>query len=184
MMGCQKRLDMSGKEMSLENWKDIPEWEGWYQVSDQGRVRSVDRNVHYPDGSVRRFKGRLLSIRVGKVGYPAVDLCRQSRRKTYTVHSLIMLAFVGSRPEDMQVRHLDGDKDNCRLSNLQYGTPLENIMDRNVHDTVGRRVLRSDGKTYRMVKQACEDNGVSRAAIIKAAKGEGTCNGYYWEYMK
>lgn len=101
-----------------ENWLPIPGFEGRYEVSDQGRVRSLASGTP-----------RLVSTRIGFGGYRRVTLYLNGRRWHRTVHVLVALAFIGPRPDGMEVRHLDGDQlNNCR-SNLTYGTPTENHLD-------------------------------------------------------
>lgn len=104
-----------------EVWQPIPGWEGFYEVSDQGRVRSL------PD--------RLRKCLIGAQGYPAVDLKHAGKRKTYTVHTLVLLAFVGPRPAAFECRHLNGIRTDNRLCNLAWGTPKENDQDRRRHGT-------------------------------------------------
>lgn len=117
-------------EKQLELWKDIPEWEGRYQVSDRGRVRSLTAHGD------RLPEPRLRKLSHDRYGYPTCALSvRHAVVKTYCVHRLVLLAFVGPRPHGLQTRHLDGDRTNNRLSNLVYGTPLENQADKNSHGT-------------------------------------------------
>lgn len=72
----------------------------------------------------------LLKIKIGKRGYPAVTLVQYSVQRTYEVHRLMALTFLGPRPSaQTEIRHLDGDPLNSRLSNLAYGTKSENARD-------------------------------------------------------
>ncbi len=99
----------------VEQWRPIPGWEGLYQVSDHGRVRSLRTGKILKAGMNRRHRH--------------VALC-SGGGKSFRVHRLVMEAFVGPLPEGMEVRHLDDDPDNNRLSNLVYGTRSENMLDR------------------------------------------------------
>lgn len=118
-----------------ERWVAVPDWEGLYEVSDFGRVRSLDRQVHIagPKPHVRTQRGRILSAPIDNHGYPHVVLYRGSDRRNYGAHVLVMLAFVGPRPAGCVTRHLSGDSTDCRLSNLTYGTQSENCYDRVAH---------------------------------------------------
>lgn len=109
----------------LEIWKPVPGYEGVYDISSLGRVRSVARIDRFG----RSLPERILKHGQHKYGYPVVGLWRDNRQTTRTVHSLIAEAFIGPRPEGMEVRHLDGNRRNCRLSNLAYGTHAENMAD-------------------------------------------------------
>lgn len=117
----------------MSEWRAIPGYEGLYEVSDHGEVRSLDRVVTRHDGA-RQFHPGITLRQNWSGGYRAVNLCRDSRRRTSRVHQLVLLAFVGPRPEDLQqIRHLNGDHADNRLVNLKYGTTSENQYDRVQH---------------------------------------------------
>ena len=105
-----------------ETWKLIPDIPG-YLVSDMGNVRTLKRN-----------NDRLLTTQRVH-GYLRASLWKDGEETRRRVHQLVMLAFVGPVPEGMEVRHLDGSRDNNRLENLAYGTPKENSADRVLHGT-------------------------------------------------
>lgn len=104
-----------------EVWKDIPGYEGRYQASNLGRIRSVNHEV------TRVIKGRVLRPRIRKEGYPIVTLSGAGPKD---IHALVALAFHGPRKEGQQVRHLDGNPENNRADNLAYGTQSENERDK------------------------------------------------------
>ena len=120
--------------MTVEVWKAIEGFEDSYEVSDQGRVRSKDRIIGGPHGD-RRWKGKLLSPPVSGPGYRMATLRRRGSVRNVTVHTLVLEAFVGPRPEGLVCRHLDGDPLNNRLENLRWGTPEENSQDSIQHGT-------------------------------------------------
>ena len=103
----------------MEEWKAVPGFEV-YEVSDQGRVR---RN------------GRTLSPWIGSHGYPSIGFSIGGKVTTFTVHSIVALAFLGPRPMDMEVRHLNGDRSDPRLVNLSYSSHSENELDKRSHGT-------------------------------------------------
>ena len=122
----------------MENWKAIPAWEGWYEVSDCGRVRSVDRKVvaRHPSGPSipRLFKGRVLRAAVSGNGYPMVSLTRPgAKRECRYVHALVLEAFIGPCPQGLEVCHNDGKKPNNKLDNLRYDTRKANSDDTAKH---------------------------------------------------
>lgn len=119
--------------MTAERWRAIPGWAG-YRVSDLGRVKTVTRKLR--DG--RTAGGIVLKLEIGTAGYPMANLHRNGRRRRQYVHRLVMRAFVGPCPPGMEVRHLNGDRLDCRLVNLEYGTHPENIRDQEAHGTSGR----------------------------------------------
>jgi len=109
----------------MESFKPIPDHPG-YEASDLGRVRSLDRVViKHHLGVDREFalQGKVLAFRKHLQGYRAVSL---GNRKQATVHSLVMFAFVGPRPDGAWINHRNGDKADNRLENLEYCTPKQN----------------------------------------------------------
>lgn len=125
--------------------KDIPEFEGRYQVSDTGQVVSLLR------GGAKQLRQAL-----DPSGYAFVHLRKDGRGHTLRVHCLVALAFIGPRPfPAAQVRHLDNDMRNNTLGNLAYGTSRENHMDsgRGISETQEARVYRLllQGRTQRDV---------------------------------
>ena len=110
---------------AAETWKPIPGWEDLYEVSDHGKVRSLDRITSHG----RRVKGKNLRLHRNPFGHVEVSLYRAGRRKLARVHRLMLEAFVGPCPEGMKARHLDDVPYNNILSNLKWGTSSENQYD-------------------------------------------------------
>lgn len=109
-----------------EEWRPVVGYEGQYEVSNLGRVRSLAREVKNGRG-VRRLRERILKPRRrNQYGHAGVVLTGQRHR---TVHSLVAEAFIGPRPEGLEVRHLNGDRTDNRATNLAYGTRSENHRD-------------------------------------------------------
>lgn len=114
----------------MENWRAIPGYEGAYEVSDLGRVRSLDREVHHTDGRVRRLRGALIKPTVMDDGRLTVTLPGKPRRK-HRVHRLVLRAFVGEpEPGQEACHHPDPTPTNNRLSNLRWDSSSENMLDR------------------------------------------------------
>lgn len=117
--------------MTRETWLPVVGFEGFYEVSDLGRVRGIDRRRS--DGSTLR--GRVLVPYLDARGYLRVQLFRHGDRSRPVVHRLVLTAFVGARPEGMVCRHGNGDALDNRLSNLRWGTVAENNRDTVRHGT-------------------------------------------------
>ena len=115
--------------MEKETWRDIPGYEGLYQVSDSGRVRSLDRYIEYSNGKLVFYKSKIIKQSEDKHGRMVLGLYKNKNRKNYFVHSLVALAFIGERPKDHVVAHCDGNNKNNDLSNLRYDTVRENSID-------------------------------------------------------
>lgn len=110
-------------------------FEGLYEVSDQGRVRSLDR-VILRNGNPARYKGRVLKIAPHTHGYRSVVLSDHGAQRSFLVHDLVLTAFVGVRPEKHQGCHNNGLRDDNRLANLRYDTVRGNHADKCAHGTL------------------------------------------------
>ncbi len=121
-----------------EVWKDIPGYEGFYQASSLGRIRSLDRTVKYKDGREGFVFGRILKSSPGTHGYPMVDVSRDGKRRHVGIHILVALTFHGPKPPDLEVCHRDGNRLNAAKDNLRYDTRSNNQMDRVEHGTHNR----------------------------------------------
>lgn len=115
----------------MEVWKDIPGFEGLYQASNFGQIRSVDHYVTCQDrwgNTVNKlFKGRVLKQQFdGKRRYLHVVLSKNGKTKPFNVHRLIISSFLGL-PDCKEVNHIDGDKTNNKLDNLELVTRSENL---------------------------------------------------------
>lgn len=110
----------------MEKWREIPQYEGFYEVSNKGRVRSLDRMVKVRAGGLRKHHGRVLKPGIGKPGYPICALVKHGKQISKNIHQLVMLAFVGPPPKGKEINHIDGDKTNNNLENLEYVTSRQN----------------------------------------------------------
>lgn len=115
--------------MEEEIWKDIPGYEGLYQVSTLGRVKSLGRKIVRNNGRVFTIKEKILKDRIGSSKRPYVALFKDKKRKDIMVHILVALAFIGERPKNYQVLHKDGNILNNKLENLSYDTRQQNAID-------------------------------------------------------
>jgi hypothetical protein len=120
----------------MEEWRPVVGYEGAYEVSSRGRVRSLDKTLRHPNGATWTRPGRLLNPCPGPQGYLQVTLSRGGHCKTFHVHRLVAAAFIGPRPPGQVVRHRDGVKANCAVDNIAYGTSLQNSDDARQHGTL------------------------------------------------
>lgn len=122
---------------AAEKWRPVAGFEGRYEVSDQGRVRSMDRIVTNKHGHQWRVRERILKASgKGPMRYDGVHLGDGTGRIVqHYIHRLVLEAFVGPRPDGLVSRHLNGDHHDNRLVNLTYGTQQENIADKYLHGT-------------------------------------------------
>lgn len=115
-------------EMLAETWRPVVGYEGWYEVSSSGRVRGLDREIRYIDGRVRSRKGMILRLQTNRSGYRTVGLSKNGP-KGFLVHRLVLAAFVGPCPADMEGCHENGDPSDNSLSNLRWDTSSANKYD-------------------------------------------------------
>jgi len=111
--------------MNGEVWKDIEGYEGYYQVSNNGRVRSVERQVEC-NGKIHNRKSRILKPGESKTGYYRVVLSKFGKHKNASIHRLVAKAFLTTKKNRNCVNHKDLDKKNNRVKNLEWCSFKEN----------------------------------------------------------
>lgn len=122
--------------ISQEKWVPAYQWEQLYEVSDQGRVRSLERIGSTLYGK-RKYGGNIVKpIKHKKIGYLVVNLTASGgRRKQVLVHRLIIESFLGKAPKGMECCHNNGDRHDPRLINLRWDTRKNNHADKKAHGT-------------------------------------------------
>lgn len=121
---------MADSQPTQEQWKPVPGYEGYYEVSDQGRVRSLDRVIEYADGRKTRTLGKNLKPHTLSSGHQTIMLQRSGTSKRQLVHRVVLSAFVGPCPPDMEACHWNDDPADNRLENLRWAPRSENNRDR------------------------------------------------------
>jgi hypothetical protein len=117
-------------DATQEQWRPVFGFEDSYEVSDQGRVRSVHRVIMRRNGVPKTIAAHVLSqFVVPPAGYQYVHLWRANKRTSKGVHVLVLEAFCGPRPPDMAACHNDGDATNNHAGNLRWDTRSENNYD-------------------------------------------------------
>lgn len=109
----------------VEIWKDVVGYEGKYQVSSFGNVKSLSRLVPNSRGGFKTIPTKILKPGMGTSGYLGVNLA-DSGSKTYMIHRLVTIAFISNEENKEYVNHKDGIKTNNHISNLEWTTPSEN----------------------------------------------------------
>ena len=191
-----------------EIWKDIPEYEELYQISNLGRVRSKDRLIKancQNNSHVKRpffyyvYPGRIIKLQTNKFGYTTVFLNKGGKQKGFFVHRLVIKTFNPIlNDSDYQVNHIDENKENNSLNNLEWCTAKENIN----HGTCIQRRVEKQKITNRRRKpvisidksgneneylsawDASRKIGAFQSNIWKAIHNGKKCNGYYWKYKE
>lgn len=185
--------------LEKEEWRDIPNYEGFYRVSNLGRVKSLERFRKGENDSLASVKERILKPSINHKGYYQVILCKQSIKKKYYVHRLVWSAFNGQIPKNMQVNHINEIKSDNRLSNLNlmtakencnWGTGIERCTKKNINGKKSKTVLQYDLqdnliKEFPSIMQAHRELGFSQGNINKCCKGKRkTAYGYKWRYKE
>ena len=175
---------------SNEEWKDILGFEGIYQVSNLGRIKSLEKI----DALGRKVEEKILKPHPNGNGYYNVGLCKNSKVRFYQVHSLVYEAFNGQIPENMQVNHINEVKTDNRLENLNLMTPKENVnfgtRNERISKKLSKTVLQFDLqdiliKEYPSTRQAERETGFAQGNIVKCCKGKyKTAYGFKWKYKE
>ena len=108
-----------------ENWKDIQGYEGLYQVSNLGMVKSLERSVYHPITKIQKIPQKILKPDI-KRGYASVALCLNGIKKSFVIHRIVAFHFVENYQSKPEVNHIDGNKLNNVFTNLEWCTSSEN----------------------------------------------------------
>lgn len=141
-----------------EIWKDIENYEGLYQVSNLGNVRSLDREVNYRNGSTKLLKGRVLKFLVsGNTPYRKVVLNKDGKGKTFFVHTLVANAFLDKLDSLGTIIHKDGCPTNNVYTNLEWilkdSCKSEKVKSKTVRKRIKIRCI-TTGEIFTSVKKA------------------------------
>ena len=178
----------------MEEWRDIPGYEGKYQVSNLGRVKSLSYHMSK--------KEKVLSPCFDNYGYYLIQLSKDNSQKTYKLHRLVWEAFNGPVPEGMQINHINENRIDNRLENLNLMTPKENVnwgtrTDRAAKAMVNnpkicKQVIKYSKNNeficvYPSARQASRETGISYRHINDCCREYGYCRsagGFIWRYAE
>lgn len=180
----------------MEQWKDIDGFEGVYQVSNYGRVKSLDRIVeHVGKKSMmwKQFKkGRIIKPVKDDKGYLMIRL-HTDKKYCIRIHKLVAETFIQRIEGKSEVNHKDGNKENCHVDNLEWCTRLENIQHAHKTGLMTKlppkavQMLDKEGnllKEFYSIHEAKRETGADPTNIVKVCKGERkTHKGYQWRYV-
>lgn len=183
----------------MEQWKDIKNYEGMYQISNYGRVKSLDRlssNGHL-------IKSRYMKVSKKNNDYLYVGLSKSGVQKKYFIHRLVALAFIDNPHDFPQINHIDENKTNNYYKNLEwctqkynnnYGTKVERQVNNTDYTKIKRKMkckkvmqlsLKDEIiKIYPSARAAARQLNISQGDISKIASGKGnTYKGFKWKYI-
>lgn len=162
--------------------RDIKNYEGLYAITDDGRIWSY-------------ISRRFITGSVNNKGYVRVDLYKEGKRKSFAIHRLVLETFKPVEGmEKLQANHIDENKLNNNLSNLEWTTPRENTLyssykwkDKKKGSVKPVAQYDLDGKliaTYKSQSEAARQTGINRYCISNVFRGHRhTAGGYYWRYV-
>lgn len=167
-----------------EIWKDVNGYEGLYQVSSLGNVKSVRND-------------RVLKPCIHKLGYASVMLYKNNRPKRYNIHRLVATAFLDNNNHYDLVNHIDENKSNNKVDNLEwcsreynmrFGTARRRMSEKRGHEARNKKsVLQIDDtgtviKVFESITQAAREIGTSRTSISQSCNRRKKVNNFYWSY--
>lgn len=195
------------QKLTPEVWKDIPEYEDSYQVSDRGRVKSLPRKIIRKNGHIQTFKSRMLKPLDQSNGYLEVCLSNKGDQRRFYIHRLVAQAFISNSKNLPEVNHKDENKHNNFASNLEwcdreynnaYGSRLYRQVktsERNgKYERFGKKMAQIHSKplimsnareewTFPSTHAASQLLGYSQTSIARACRTKGTYKGAYWKYV-
>lgn len=174
----------------IEEWKDIKGYEGLYQVSNIGRVKSLNRVVNKNDGKLYPVKEQILKRSIDIKGYIRATLCGVNIPKNCQVHRLVALEFIHNPKNKPQVNHINGIKTDNRIENLEWCTAQENIQHAIDHKLRNHKVkvlmlTKNNIKLFWFdsMKSAENITGIYYTHISQCcSKQRKSAGGYKWEY--
>ena len=185
---------MRYKFKEKEIWKDINGYEDIYQVSNLGRIKSLDRYYVMKNGVKRKAKGKILVQSFdGKKRYLQVNLSKNGKSKTYLIHRLVAFAFVDGYEKWLEVDHKDCNCENNNYKNLKWVNRSENMRNPNTYKKIIKH--HKEVQIIPVVGVNLKNNNILKFSSVREAKRNGfkgigenihgrskQCGGYVWRY--
>jgi len=187
-----------------EEWRPVVGYEGLYEVSDLGRVKSVGRITNGKNNTIRKLNGRIMKGAIKPAGYPCVTLTLNKAVSTHYVHRMVASAFIKNQENKRTVNHKNGIKTDNRVKNLEWATYSENglhsflelgrkpsclgVSGKDHHSSKGIVKVSLNGeivKEYDCINDVERLEGIPAKQISQTLTGrQQTCYGFKWKYKK
>lgn len=199
---CEIYKNLSLEDLDGEVWKDIKDYEGFYQVSNMGRIKSLARTRKTKGNGIYHIKESILKQSITKKGYLRINLTKNSQGRKFQVHRLVAQTFISNPENKPQVNHINEDKTDNRVSNLNWMTDKENSnwgtaikrakqtkIDRGIVQALCKTVLQYDldGNFIKEWNSTQETGkgGFNRGHVAACCRGEERQHkGYIWKYKE
>ena len=156
----------------MEEWRDIEGYEGLYQVSNLGRVKSLNRFIYKNNGTIQPLKGKICAMCPDNNNYIKVSLCKNGKYALKLVHRLVAIAFIPNPENKPEIDHINTDRKDNRVENLRWCTHKENVNNpltiSKYNANTGRIV---SNETREKISLALKGRKMSKESISRTIKG-------------
>lgn len=185
----------------IEVWKDIEDYEGLYQISNIGRVKSIRREIVRTNNSNYFLDGKILSPSYGGNKYPSVNLWRNKTYKTFTIHRLIAIHFIPNPDNLKHINHKNGKKYDFNIDNLEWCTHKENMIHASRNGLIKFHMIGKSGskhhnskpiikldnagefvQEFSSIMEAERTTGIGHSQLSRSCKKNKPFKGFIWKY--
>lgn len=166
-----------------EKLKDIVGYEGLYQISRNGVIRSLDKYLPMPNGGEKLVKGKILKPVYDRDGYVNVKLSKNGNIKKYQIHRLVAQAFIPNPDNLPVINHINEIKDDNRVENLEWCTAQYNSAYSLSKSIIQCNLNYEPIKQWKSIIDAERELNIHSTAIVRCCRGKSyTAGGYKWQY--
>lgn len=182
-------LERQGVIFMQEIWKDVCNYEGYYQISNKGRIKSLDRYVER-NGKLVKVKGKILNLNKNNAGYYYLNLCTNNSRKKFLIHRLVAIAFIPNQNKLKCINHKDENKSNNSVENLEWCNHKYNSNYGNIRSKLSDKKCKSViclelNKKFKSQTEAANYFNIKQSAISFCCNNSNrTAGGYHWQFTE
>ena len=177
-----------------EIWKEIPGYEGYFEVSNLGNFRSMDRMVKYKNNGLRKYPGKPLKVEQMQDGYQRIVLMKEAVKKRYMCHRLVALTFIENPNNLPQINHKDGVRNNNIVNKLEWCYQIQNtqhsinVLGKTMKGKTNSKPVycKELDREFKSMKQAIEflGNHACNEGIKKAIVANRPYHGYTFSFIE